>query len=271
MSKHECCMPMSFFRYGIIITGIIHHPLWITNRRGETRSKELSEQLADVNAELRENIGLQRSADEPSLLDQIVEAGRIGEQREKDDQSFVNDLLSLSSDQGRALSYDEATREIKRLEQLFDQLGTAKLTRPEREHLIKTLGERLQKLQKEQKASPLTGLPRRERPSLQLDLPAQELPPRSDQLGEFTSLFGNLTDPMGSSTSTLSSKIPPFIALVSVHFSITAPATAASASTFELQFWAHLDNQRKLVLERARQAIVVRDEVDLLVKSHSPF
>jgi len=53
-----------------------------------------------------------------------------------------------------------------------------------------------------------------------------------------------------------------------VHFTVTAPSTVVPDSTFELNFWAHLEGQREEVIERAQRIL---SSSNLLLRSEGPF
>lgn len=62
-------------------------------------------------------------------------------------------------------------------------------------------------------------------------------------------------------------RVPSSERMDAVNFSITGPATAASGSTVELQFWANDSSQGEEVIKRARVII----GVDLMHRSEGPF
>jgi hypothetical protein len=69
--------------------------------------------------------------------------------------------------------------------------------------------------------------------------------------------------------SAVRAEAPLSLPLDAVHFSITAPLAVAPDSSFELNFWAHREEQREDVLERAKRISAL--SADFLFRSEGPF
>jgi hypothetical protein len=93
-----------------------------------------------------------------------------------------------------------------------------------------------------------------------------------DRLVELaTDMFQPTTSGPGAPPHSSKSGSAVSVPIDDVHFSITAPAILKPGMSFELQFWAHLESQRKLLLERARLVTGISDTLDLILKSEGPY
>lgn len=74
-----------------------------------------------------------------------------------------------------------------------------------------------------------------------------------------------------SGTGGRSNGAPTSIEIDQVHFTVTAPDTIAPGDSAEVHLWAHLESQRRDMMQRARAALGVRLAKRMLAKSHGPL
>jgi TIR domain len=157
-------------------------------------------------------------------------------------------LTSYAREFNRALEAELNSETLSGLKTLRDELEDARL-RLETSKGDKAAGQLLEKvnaaiaeLEELMRPKPGPGAPARRKPPV----PHENAPTLEPQMSDVT--CDRPDPPRGSAEmpTTLTDR---------VHFSVTAPREVAPGAAFVLDIWAHLEQQRAEVLERARQHV----------------